>query len=239
MSEAKQEIVGSLKILREFMPQLLLFLVVCSVMLFSMSRLADPSRLPIVDVKISGAYQHVSSEELQSAVLPYVSKGFLALDVHGLWQQLQDIPWIDTVRVRREWPNGVSIHFTEQQALARWESDGVLNSSGELFHPDISSIPDGLPTLVGPSDQSRSVFQTYQDVQRLLNKLEMTVVAVQVSPRRSWQIKLYNGMTIILGRREVVPRVERLVKVWPKLSKKEHNNIRQIDLRFPNGFAAS
>lgn len=239
MSQAKKEEVSLFAIVVSFLPQLLLFSVVSGVMLSLYLRFADPLRMPITDVRISGAYQHVSPEQLQAAVLPYVSKGFFALDVHGLWQQLQDIPWISTVRVRRDWPSGVSVHFSEQQAFARWESDGVLNGSGELFHPDIKSIPDNLPTLVGPSDQSQSIFQKYQLLQRLLDAQEMKIVAVQVSPRRSWQIRLDNGMTLVLGRRDIVPRIERFVKVWPKLSKKERDHTHQIDLRFPNGFAAS
>ena len=61
-------------------------------------------------------------------------------------------------------------------------------------------------------------------------------VRVVLTQRHAWQLKLGNGMHIMLGRDADLAeeRLRRFVDAYPSVRKKQHE---YVDLRYPNGFA--
>ena len=67
------------------------------------------------------------------------------------------------------------------------------------------------------------------------------LVGLALSAREAWQLKLDDGMVIMLGRdQEKAPigeRLERFVSVWPQAKEKVGTQVAVADLRYPSGFA--
>lgn len=197
--------------------------------------LSDPQEFPIRKVKVQADYQHVDQQTLQAQVMPYLQKGFVRLDGRGLKQTLSTNPWIAEVDVQRVWPDSIVIRVTEQQAVARWNDGALLNSKGESFAPPPDTFPVDLPALHGSDDQMTLLWQQYQATNDALAPLNLKVTRLEMNAHQAMTVTLDNGMQLLLGSTEPLPRLQRFVKVYPKIFTSAEAQADYVDLRYANG----
>jgi cell division protein FtsQ len=141
--------------------------------------------------------------------------------------------------VRRVWPNSLSINIVEQQALARWSAGGLVNNNGEWFKPEEHTYPTGLPVFSGAENMQAEISDYYMDSSALLKPLELGIVQVEANQRRALNLYLDNGIKLVLGRDQQLERLQRFIKVYPKLFASRINEIAKVDLRYSNGMSVT
>jgi cell division protein FtsQ len=210
--EQKQKPRGKSRVLLSFSLAVLFI----SIALWGFHEIYEPSVLPIRSVKIAGDFTHLDHTTLQKMVTSYSSKGFLGIDMSGLKESLQKLPWAYTASVWRVWPDTLQINITEQTPAAQWGDKTLLNTSGELFDPGNDEL-HGLPQLQGPLGEHSLVFHNYREMSALLAPLSLKIQWLGLAARHAWRLQLDNGMTVILGRDNAVARLAQFVKVYPQL----------------------
>ena len=70
-----------------------------------------------------------------------------------------------------------------------------------------------------------------------MSGLGLDVNKLELDERRSWSMLLSNGVELQLGRNDTERRIERFVKVFSMRNAPNIDDIKYIDLRYPNGFA--
>lgn len=200
-------------------------------------RLLDPQQFPLRTVRIESQLQHVAQETIRETVQPHVEAGFLGVDVDAVRDGLEALPWIERATVRRAWPDKLVIRVTEQQTLARWGNDGVLNMRGEVFRPQMEEALNRLPLLRGPGESNRAVAEQYVAMQGMLKPLGLTITHMSLNERRALSLRLDNGLHLGLGRADTDLRLLRFVRVYPRVIEPRMAAIDSIDLRYTNGFA--
>ena len=78
----------------------------------------------------------------------------------------------------------------------------------------------------------------YELFRRSLAVIGKTPGELNVSPRRAWQIRLDDGMTVDFGREHVEERLSRFVTTYPRTIARMTKPVDRVDLRYANGFAA-
>lgn len=199
--------------------------------------LQDPYRFPLSVVKVDGAYRHLDRERLQAAVAPYVEGGFFGVDVASLCREVEQLPWVYRASVARSWPDGLTLQIEEQQAVARWGEHGYLNRLGEAFYPEGKAALAHLPVMSGPSGHELAVLEKYRRISTTLAPLGLTVAQVHLDERRAWRLEMSNGIRLELGRSDTWPRLQRFVLAWPSVFAGRRDELRQVDLRYSNGFS--
>lgn len=195
---------------------------------------------PIDQISVNaGQSTHIREQQLKQLIIPQAQQGFFGLDVDELRQTLQQIPWVESAGVRRIWPDRLEIELLERQPLTRWGSQQLLDAHGRRFLPPPQSIPDNLPWLDGPADSEQRVLEQYLQFAELLKVTGLGIYAVSVNQRGAWRLKLDNGLELLLGRERMTQRLWRLVQVYSTVIKPKQADIRNIDLRYSNGFALS
>ncbi len=197
----------------------------------------DPHSLPLRKVQIEGQFRYLSHEQLQAAVTPHVRGGFFNLDVAAVQDAASALSWVDQVSVRRVWPDTVRIRVQEQQPLARWGRQGLLNQRGEVFDAAGHAVTQTLPYLSGPEGRQRQLLRHYQALQETLTPLGLTISQLRQDERRSLELKLSNGVELRLGRDAARARLQRFVRVYPGLMASKGEGLLGVDLRYSNGFA--
>lgn len=199
--------------------------------------LRDPHTLPLKSVSVGGAFTKVSSTTLQQAIADVASGGFLYVDVDRIRAAAQRVPWVHRVNVRRVWPDTLRVSITEQTAVARWSDLGLLNSAGEIFAAQPASYPAGLPELRGPQGTQTTVLAQYRLMSTALAPLNLHVARLELDARRTWHMRLDNGIELMLGRSENYARLLRFVRVYRSVLAAQAANIARVDLRYSNGLA--
>lgn len=202
------------------------------------AELFDPQTFPIRSIQIIGDLHHLSKAQLQDIVASHATGGFFNVDVGSIQRAVTELPWTDSVSVRRVWPDSLHIRVTEQVPFARWGEKGLLNARGELFYPESDDIPSGLPDFHGPEGQEGAVMSAYRDMSRALAPVGLRITKLVLDERRAWLLELDNGIELKLGRVDHYPRLVRFVRVYPKLlAGKAEAAVRSVDFRYTNGFA--
>jgi cell division protein FtsQ len=199
--------------------------------------LLDPEHLPIRNVEVHGEFQHLTNDQLRQAVADVVEESFFTINVDAIRNMAEALPWVKQAAVRRVWPDTVIIDVTEQVAAARWGEAALLNRRGELFEPDIDTIPDYLPELVGPDALRRQVMERYVAVTTELTRIGHAIRRMEVNDRRSWRVQLDNGVELRLGREMIMERLQRFLRAYPSVLAPKIQQLEYVDLRYANGFS--
>ncbi|TDF39352.1 FtsQ-type POTRA domain-containing protein [Alteromonadaceae bacterium M269] len=198
--------------------------------------LKDEQRLPVQNIVISGERQFVDDDKLRAAVHKALPGSFFDLDVDVAHEVIEARPWVYKASVRKEWPNTLRVYVTEQQAVARWNDDLLLNTHGGSFQAVLPEGQDNLPLLYGPGGSEQTALQGYRAMQSLLGKEGLAIEQMLLSERFAWRLTLVGGLTLNLGRTEFIDRVQRFVDLYPLLTNNERY-LDYVDLRYDTGMA--
>lgn len=214
--------------------KLVLFMMFLTLLFFLVAKFK--TYFPIHSVRVFGL-QHVDQKSMRDSLTPLVSKGFFAIDVESIKDRLFQSPWVSKAVVQRVWPDQVLITVVEKTPAARWNNASLLSASGEIFNPDVSSYPSGLPVFVGADGQHIQMLQYYKKLSGVLAPLHFKITRLELTPERSWNITFDNGMKISVGFKDVLTRMSHFVKVYPKVIGNRVAEVDYVDLRYSNGLA--
>lgn len=211
--------------------------VVVFALVLGLDRLLRPDSFPVKRVSFEGEFQNVQEQALSAAVVDSARGNFFLLNLDTIRARAVQTPWVHQVTVRRQWPDGIHIRFTEQELVARWGTQAWVNQHGETVHLRGAPGVEGLPRLSGPEGTSARMLEHYRRLEALLAPAGLRISALTLTPRHSWLVALSNGMSLVLGREEPEPKIERFVRMYPTVVAPQQARIKRIDLRYTNGFA--
>lgn len=189
---------------------------------------------PIREVKVNGVINHVNREQVKLIVEEHLKGNFFTLDLVKTRDAFEKLPWARTVSVRRRWPDALNVEIEEHKALARWGDIALVNTRGELFH---AAFDAELPIFYGPGNGVKEVTKNYANFSEILNRVDIKIARVSLSPRRAWEIKTDKNLVISMGRLEMAARLSKFTTVYESVLSHLNADIKYADLRYPNGFA--
>lgn len=203
----------------------------------------------------AGTLNYVSATSVRATIAGRLSGNFFTVSLNDTRKLIETVPWVRRAQIRRVWPNTLRVQIEEQQPLALWNENQMINTWGEAFTANQGELPDDsdLPHFYGPDQSERLVVQRYAELARWFAPLNLRVAKVTLSPRYAWDVELSDGVQLSLGRDPAADvadphgrsgalpfaaRIERFVKTWPVLTERLGGRaLRSADLRYPNGFA--
>lgn len=195
---------------------------------------------PIERVSIRGELTHVTAHYLRSQLAPLVQgETWLSVSLPELRRRAGEIGWLAEVRVSREWPDALTFELVEQEPMARWNDERLLNPRGESFDPEPVAPPDGLPDLAGPAGSGAEVLAYHERLGSRFAELGLTISQLRLEARGAWRFQLDDGIWVMLGRNDREARLARLAAAWRRQLGTQMAHIRYIDLRYPNGVAVA
>jgi cell division protein FtsQ len=191
---------------------------------------------PVREVRIANTLERTSKQDIERALRGRVGGNFFAVQPSEIRAGLQQLPWVRRVTVRRVWPDAIEVGVEEHVALARWGSDALVNTHGERFS---GKTDQALPLFVAPAGHETEVTLRYASFKALLAPLGVEPERVVLSQRLAWQLRLSNGLHVMLGRdgEQAEARLRRFVTVHDATLKAMQRKHEYVDLRYPNGFA--
>jgi len=192
---------------------------------------------PVTELTVEGEFQRVRPVEIEAALGSVRSRRFFTLDLRELKQAVAAIDWVDTVEVKRIWPDRVHVRVTEHRAAASWGENGLLNTRGELFTANAKFDYAELPRLSGPPGSERRIAELYLELRSQLAGANLTLTALEMDERGAMSFTLGNGQRVRLGRNAQEQRLARFFEIAAPALAPDFDRVNYIDLRYPNGFA--
>nr|WP_024967067.1 cell division protein FtsQ [Pantoea sp. IMH] len=202
----------------------------------------DASRLPLSKLVVTGQTHYTTNDDIRQAILSLGEPGtFMSQDVDVIQQQIERLPWIQQVSVRKQWPDELKIHLVEYVAVARWNDLHMVDAEGKSFTVPVSHLgKETLPMLYGPEGSEKEVLAGYHQMNSALAAGKFKLKAASMTARRSWQLVTEDDIRLELGRSDNMKRLKRFIELYPSLlqqAQTDNKRISYVDLRYDSGAA--
>ena len=187
-------------------------------------------------VEIDGTLPQVDRHQFEQTIRDHLKGNFFTISLNRLSQSLASLPWVDTVTTRRVWPGTLRVSVQQQQPMARWGAEHLLNQQGKVL-PLYGVVGESLPMLSGPVGTSTVVYSMYQSLSSQLSTSHLSMRSLQLTNGGDWEVKLNNQMTVILSSDDTDQKIHQFLAFYPQLLSENKQPIELIDMRYPNGFA--
>lgn len=192
-------------------------------------------------LEITGELDRVAPADIRNALQPYIAQGFAGIDMRAAREAVEELPWIATATLRRQWPGTLAVDLREERPVATWFGTALLNAHGDVFIDGAAGFSGVLPDIGGPAGTQDDMVQRLGELRSRVQDGGLELRRLLRTERRAERFWLANGdagtIEVRLGRRDVDARLERFVAVaWPALSARAAE-IAYVDMRYTNGFA--
>lgn len=114
--------------------------------------LAHTPLLAVDDVRVTGLGETSEAEVLEAAAITR-GRPLLTLDTAGVARRVEELPWVASARVVREWPQGVRVGVTEREPVAVAMAEGSefvawVDEEGRVLRLG-GQAPEGFVALTG------------------------------------------------------------------------------------------
>lgn len=201
------------------------------------ARVESTASRPVSTVKIEGEFNFLSRQEVQALLMPELEGNFVDVDLREVKRSLEGNPWIDTIRIKRIWPDSIQVSIQEQKPIARWDDSGFINHEGELVEVLDNTMLHSLPVLSGERNSSRDIAKRYLDFTKILAMSDLKVTGVNVDERLSWSVVVDDVFTIVLGVESIQDKLRNFIFVYESQLKGKKLSIAKVDMRYEKGLA--
>ncbi|MEB4592094.1 FtsQ-type POTRA domain-containing protein [Candidatus Thiothrix sp. Deng01] len=214
-----------------------LALVLLGAVLGARAFLNNPENLSISRVDVQGERKFIKDTELQAVIEKYTHTNLYLLDTDALEADLETLPWVRAVNLRKAWPDQLIVSVEEQHPVAFWGKERLMNQYGELFAADLPAMRGIFPTLYSPEDKGREMGERYIQVKGWLKGLPLEISELTEDEGGSWRLKIKGGPEVLIGNENQERRIERFKVGFQRELASKLGNLRRVDLRYTNGFA--
>lgn len=199
---------------------------------------------PLRQVVVASPVEQTNHSQIEHAARTVLSGNFFTVNLESVRAAFEKLPWVRRAEVRRRWPDGLELALEEHVAVARWQraesEHQLVNSHGEVFAATATN-ESALPSFSGPEGSAATILAHYRDFEQALSPVGRRAVAIVLTARQAWELKLDDGVVVQLGRDQnkhpLAERLERLAAHYPAVREKVRTAAGVIDMRYPNGFA--
>jgi len=189
--------------------------------------------LTLQDVLVTGRVK-TKREDLLTALGVARGAPILAYDFTSAKMRVEELPWVQHVRIERLLPDTLAVHLVERQPIALWQNKGdftLIDEEGEVisnaplaqYSKLIQVVGDDAPDRVGGLLE---LLETQPDL-----KIQV-MAAVRVGGRR-WDLHLAGGIDVRLPEDGAPEALARLVAFETESGVFERD-VKVLDLRIPD-----
>ncbi len=163
-----------------------------------------------------------------------IEQSIFSIDLNQVVQNIKTLPWVESVTLRRIFPNRLHITLVERKILARFQSgtkNFIIDMSGNIIIPYYASIHPELVIIEGKYGNLHA--RKFLDQLKKYTFIFDNIIYAKWVANRRWMIELSNGTILHFPENEVDSSLSRLQSIKlesliPSLRGQE------IDLRLPD-----
>ncbi len=148
--------------------------------------------------------------------------------------RLETIAWVESAHVERRLPGTILVRLQERTPFAIWQNQGrfaIINRDGKVVTSETLDAFGPLPLVVGAGAERHGA-ALYDLLLAHRPILERTQAMVRVGERR-WNLRLHNGMDVLLPEGQEAPALNRLAEMHTRHALLDRPLV-AIDMRLPD-----
>jgi cell division protein FtsQ len=195
--------------------------------------------LPVERIVVAGKLENLRHNAVRETLAAELDGGLLFLDLEGLQQRLEAMPWVYRAELRRRFPDTLEVRVYEQVPIARWGDTAFLNHEAIVIEVEDRARWADLPQIRGPKGSAPRLMTHYRRLRLDLAGLDLTPVALVEDNFGQLAVTLDNGVEIQLGDRDFRLRLQRFLRLWQDELAAGEAAVTRVDLRYESGAAVA
>jgi cell division protein FtsQ len=194
---------------------------------------ARASGLRVGTIVLTGNH-HVSREEVLASAGITGATSLVFLDVEDAREQLKRNPWIADATLLKLYPRELQITIKEREPFALWQKHGhvtVIADDGIVLEPYVAPQLLHLPLVVGDGAGAKAK-ELLGFIDRHPSLRDFVYASILVAERR-WNLRLKNGIEVLLPETAAGAAIEKLVAL-DAVKNLITRDVVLIDLRLPD-----
>lgn len=210
--------------------------------LLVVDHLYRPDTFKIDQLKITGKFRYIDPQSIEAAVIDAASGNFFSLDLDSIKAEAENIAWVESVDVRREWPDTLVLSVSEHRPAMRWGSDQWVSTTGVVIKLPESIEASDVVTLKGSESQAKRILMQATRWKKELVAQSLELRGVELSESGAWTLTLYYHaydaeFDVLLGHEEIAQRLQRFELLFERQFKYSERPLKRVDARYPDGLA--
>ena len=188
----------------------------------------------IKKIIVQGDVSHITKNDVLALVQNKLYGTFFTLNIDVVQNTFEQIPWIKSVHVVREFPDSITIHVVEYNAIADLGNNRLLSEDKQIF---VGSAPQGkLPLFMVPDGQISNALSTFNKIKPFLNKHNEALKTMSYNGVGLIKLTLSSGMQIVMCGGDVAINLQLLDKYWLQVGQVE-SGVSYINMCYKNALA--
>ena len=223
------------KILNIFGVVFLIFMFITTVYIFTR---AIKSYFPAKQVVFTGN-KHLTDDELKTLTGIDGNESLITISHREVSQRLIKSPWIKSVRIRKEFPETLSILVEETVPFALLDMNGhlfLIDENGRFLEELKSDQIPFLPIIIGDPFKEREGFSDALHLAKAMNDMNFSSLRENIEIIISEPKELtatIDGTVVKVGAGDFVEKMKRLIELEDEIKRRDIP-VDYIDVRFAN-----
>jgi cell division protein FtsQ len=200
---------------------------------FSLVSLPHRFGLQINSLLVEGR-RYTSADVIQKAILPQKNSLIFQVDPIAIKKRLEDLPWVRSAVVQRQWPSSLYVRLIEQYPIAIWQQSGtfhLIDEHGTLLEEQNVKSFAHLPVLTGEK-APQAAPALLEALAQFPDLMKHVTGATFVGGRR-WDLIIKDKLTVKLPEERIREELQYLSHLL-QAGEIEEKGILSIDLRTPD-----
>ena len=197
----------------------------------------------IDEAKVAGDLRYASLTDIeQKMFLHTFDKALYQVKIDSLSDELEKLPWVESAKVVRVWPNVLNVQIEETVPIATWNHKQVLSSRGDVFSPADMSPHADLPSMVGKSGEELQTMAIYRQASKILRSGSLRLIEIEYQQGLVWALRVHPKalenvqFELYLNSDDGLTGLYRFIDNYVQLAEYSEY-IERVDLRYPTGMA--
>ena len=203
-----------------------------------------PDTFKIEQLKITGQFRYLKPSDVEAVVVDSASGNFFSLDLDQIKAKAQSLAWVESVDVRREWPETLVLAVQEHRPAMRWGKGKWVTTTGRVIELPESIGAKNVITLNGRESQAKRILMKATHWKAKLQTHGLELQGVSLSDSDAWTLELFDQaqnaeFDLLLGHQDVSERLARFQMLFDKKFRFAERPLKRVDARYPDGLAVA
>lgn len=209
-----------------------LCLALALVYLISVNQFTTVNIMPIKHIEIKNELSNQRALVVYDLLKYLQGKSFLGIDLDKVQEDINQLAWVESVALGRQWPDRIYIDIKESIPVAIWNGKNI-GLSGNVFEQENREL--NLPVFQASENMLPVIIEKYIQLQNDYAGMKIYIEKIIIDDRGSISFELDNSTFLILGSKDILNKNLRAKKIMAA-----HNTENKtVDMRYENGFAIS
>ena len=190
----------------------------------------------VKEIVMIGNLNYANNKKISSTLNKLIGEKLYKVSLTDIKEELEEDPWLDTAQVIIRKPDVLVVRLIEFSPIYLWNDKVYIDKNGNKMIPRSYPIKKILKLRSNVSSSSEA-HNLYQDIQDILSKINLNVVAIH---RDLDLLKIKTDKYNFIVKHDVVERkLTEFTAIYDQFTSNIKNNFdpKNIDLRYPTGFA--